>query len=67
MTLTEALTVLGVLAAFVYIIMAKINQKNPRFIRKIKEWFKSEEIPKPDLPGMNGYSRQTYEEKRTIM
>ena len=67
MGLGEGLTVLGVLAFFVYIIMAKMNQKNPVFIRKVKAWFAEKEIKKPELLEMDEFSRQTYQEKRTIM
>lgn len=67
MGITEGLVVLGVLAFFVYIIMAKMNQKNPSAIRKIKAWFADKEEKVPDIVGMDEYSRQTWQEKRTIM
>lgn len=67
MTWTEGLVVLGVLVGFVYLIMAKVNSRNPALIQKIKLWMAST----PDKTGESNEdserSQQLYLEKRQIM
>lgn len=64
MGIVDGLTVLAVLAAFGWLILARLNRKNPEAMKKTIGWFKSSE--KPKIPVSDEW-RQKYEEKRSIM
>lgn len=61
MGLIDGLTALGVIVAFLYIIVSQITKKNPQAFNKIKQYFLEKPEPPEDLKDK---MEQIYPEKR---
>ncbi len=66
MGIFDVLTVLSILGAFGWLILARLNKRNPAAIEKTKEFFKNK-INKETPLSQEDQWKQKYEEKRSVM
>jgi len=66
MGIMDAVTVLAIFGAFMWLILVRLNKKSPQAIQNTIQWFKSTTGKKPDFPTADEW-KQKYEEKRSIM
>lgn len=64
MVLAEGLTVIAVLAGFLFLILTRLNQSKHPLIPKIREWMSKKPEVNPPVPEV---LQQTWQEKRSIL
>lgn len=63
MTLVDGLVVLAIFGSFVFLILSKLNEKNPRRVQWIYDLFRT----KKSNQNLKDKLQQIYPEKRRIM
>lgn len=66
MTLMDGIIVLGIFAAFGFMILSHMRKKNPNLMEGIKNWFREKPIP-INKEGTKEKMQQIYPEKRLGM